>query len=162
MMNKAYLLTGSNEGDRVFHLNEAVANMERNAGKIMEKSSLYETAPWGKIDQGPFLNQAFLLFTTLDAPALLKTILEVEEKSGRKRFEKYGPRIIDIDILFFNDEIVNLPDLKIPHPQIQDRRFALQPLSEIAPELVHPVLHKSILQLLKECPDKLGVKKFLY
>jgi 2-amino-4-hydroxy-6-hydroxymethyldihydropteridine diphosphokinase len=161
MMNKSYLLTGGNEGDRVFHLNEAAENMERYSGKIMKKSSLYETAPWGKIDQAPFLNQAFLLFTTLDARALLTTILEVEESSGRKRLEKYGPRIIDIDILFFNNDIVNLPDLKIPHPRIQDRRFALQPLCEIAPELVHPVCHKTILQLLKECPDKLDVKKFL-
>jgi 2-amino-4-hydroxy-6-hydroxymethyldihydropteridine diphosphokinase len=160
-MNKAYLLTGGNVGDRVSHLKEAAENMERYSGKIMQRSSLYETAPWGKIDQAPFLNQALLLSTSLDASALLKIILEVEEKSGRKRAEKYGPRIIDIDILFFNNEILNQPDLKIPHPQIQNRRFALQPLCEIAPGWVHPVFKKTILQLLKECPDKLDVKKFL-
>ena len=160
-MNKAYLLTGGNVGDRVSHLKEAAENMERYSGKIMQRSSLYETAPWGKTDQAPFLNQALLLSTSLDASALLKIILEVEEKSGRKRAEKYGPRIIDIDILFFNNEILNQPDLKIPHPQIQNRRFALQPLCEIAPGWVHPVFKKTILQLLKECPDKLDVKKFL-
>jgi 2-amino-4-hydroxy-6-hydroxymethyldihydropteridine diphosphokinase len=160
-MNRAYLLTGGNVGDRVSHLKQAAENMERYSGKIMERSSLYETAPWGKIDQAPFLNQALLLSTNLEASALLKIILEVEEKSGRKRAEKYGPRIIDIDILFFNNEILNQPDLKIPHPQIQNRRFALQPLCEIAPGWVHPVFQKTILQLLKECPDKLDVKKFL-
>ncbi|HEV3252422.1 MAG TPA: 2-amino-4-hydroxy-6-hydroxymethyldihydropteridine diphosphokinase, partial [Puia sp.] len=144
-MNRAYLLTGGNVGDRVSHLKQAAESMERYSGKIMEKSSLYETAPWGKIDQAPFLNQALLLSTSLDASALLKIILEVEEKSGRKRAEKYGPRIIDIDILFFNNEILNRPDLKIPHPQIQNRKFALQPLCEIAPGWVHPVFQKTIL-----------------
>ena len=160
-MNKSYLLAGGNEGDRLFHLKQAAIKIERYLGKIISQSSLYETAPWGKMDQFPYLNQVFLVSTSLDPRALMNSILQVEEKSGRKRVEKYGPRIIDIDILFFNQQILDQPDLKIPHPQIQNRRFALQPLCEIAPGLIHPVFNKTVSQLLEECTDKLDVKKFL-
>ena len=160
-MNKAYLLIGGNEGNRLFHLQQAVANIDRFCGEVIQQSSIYETAPWGKQDQPAFLNQAILIQTALDAGALMRTILEVEEKLGRKRGEKYGPRIIDIDILFFNDEIIGLPRLKIPHPEIQDRRFVLEPMNEIAPTYVHPVFKKTINQLLKECPDRLGVEKII-
>jgi 2-amino-4-hydroxy-6-hydroxymethyldihydropteridine diphosphokinase len=158
-MNKVYLLIGGNEGDRFDLLMQAAANIDRFCGQIIQRSSVYQTAAWGKTDQPPFLNQALFLNTILDAPALLSCILEIEERMGRKRTEKFGPRIIDIDILFFNQEIRQQPRLKIPHPEIQNRRFALEPMNEIAAELMHPVIHKTIHRLLQECKDKLDVKK---
>ncbi|HTQ27368.1 MAG TPA: 2-amino-4-hydroxy-6-hydroxymethyldihydropteridine diphosphokinase [Puia sp.] len=158
-MNKVYLLMGGNEGNSHAYLEEAAANIRRQCGEIMQRSSVYVTAAWGKKDQPDFLNQALLLYTLLDPPALLATLLNIEEKMGRKRREKFGPRVIDIDILFFNQSVVDLPQLKIPHPEIQHRRFALTPMAELAPDLEHPVLHKTIRQLLLECGDPLNVKK---
>ncbi|HTS43724.1 MAG TPA: 2-amino-4-hydroxy-6-hydroxymethyldihydropteridine diphosphokinase [Puia sp.] len=158
-MNNAYLLTGGNEGNRLFNIKQALANIELFCGEIIQQSSIYETAPWGKKDQPAFLNQALQVQTSVDAVTLMSSLLEIERKMGRIRKEKYGPRIIDIDMLFFNDEILDLPGLAIPHPEIQYRRFVLEPLNEIAPLLMHPVLHKNIHELLKECPDTLEVKK---
>jgi 2-amino-4-hydroxy-6-hydroxymethyldihydropteridine diphosphokinase len=158
-MNKAYLLTGGNMGDRTGKLLEAKKNIATYCGTILMESSLYETAAWGKADQPDFLNQVLYLQTSLSAVALMKEILLIEEIMGRTRTEKYGSRTIDIDILFYNDEIIREPGLIIPHPEIQNRRFVLVPLQEIAPGLVHPVLLKSISTLLKDCGDKLDVKK---
>jgi 2-amino-4-hydroxy-6-hydroxymethyldihydropteridine diphosphokinase len=158
-MNKAYLLTGGNEGDKLGCLAQAKNDIEKEAGKILTQSALYETAAWGKTDQPSFLNQVLYIETLLDASALMIKLLQVEEKMGRKRLEKYGPRIIDIDILFFNSAIINEKDLIIPHPQIQNRRFVLEPMNELSPEFMHPVLHKTIHQLLMACEDKLDVKK---
>ena len=158
-MNSCYLLIGGNEGDREAALSEARTRLEA-AGTIRQASSLYATAPWGRTDQPWFLNQALLLETPFDAPTLLRMLLHIEESLGRKRLEKYGSRRIDIDILFFNDAIVRLPDLVIPHPEIAHRRFVLEPLSEIAPEYCHPVLHRSVRELLLACTDPLEVKKY--
>ena len=160
IINKAYLLTGGNMGDRTRTLTTAREQIARHCGEVTACSSLYETAAWGKEDQPAFLNQALEIATPLAAEQLLKCILRVEKKLGRIRQEKYGPRIIDIDILFFNNDIINYPQLKLPHPQVQHRRFALTPLAEIAPNLVHPVLKKTIRELITICPDKLEVKKF--
>jgi 2-amino-4-hydroxy-6-hydroxymethyldihydropteridine diphosphokinase len=157
-MNSSYLLIGGNEGDREAALSEARTHLE-TGGAIAKASSLYETAPWGRTDQPWFLNQALLLETPADAPALLKTLLHIEERMGRKRLEKYGSRRIDIDILFFNDAIVRLPDLVIPHPEIANRRFVLEPLNEIAPDFCHPVLHQTVRELLLACTDRLEVKR---
>jgi 2-amino-4-hydroxy-6-hydroxymethyldihydropteridine diphosphokinase len=158
-MNISFLLIGGNEGDKRAQLARACENIEGSGCRILQRSSLYETAPWGKTDQNDFLNQALQVQTSLDAPLLMDTLLEIEEKMGRRRLEKYGSRIIDIDILFFNEDIIHTPRLIIPHPEIQNRRFALAPMSEIAPDYVHPVLRKSIRDLLAACPDKLEVKK---
>ncbi len=158
-MNKAYLLIGGNIGDRNKNLNEAIDFIARECGSVTKSSSIYETAAWGKTDQPDFLNQCLLIQTSLTAPDLMKQILRIEEKMGRKRKEKNDPRIIDIDILFFNAEVLQTDFLTLPHPQLQNRRFVLVPLTEIAPMLVHPVLKKTITTLLKECPDKLEVKK---
>jgi 2-amino-4-hydroxy-6-hydroxymethyldihydropteridine diphosphokinase len=158
-MNKAYLLTGGNMGKREENLARAREQISRYCGDIINASSLYETAAWGKEDQPSFLNQALELQTILRPRLLLKELLNIERKTGRVRKEKYGPRIIDIDILLFNDEMINEPGLNIPHPELQNRRFALTPLAEIAAGTIHPVLHKSIHQLLDECADKLEVKK---
>jgi 2-amino-4-hydroxy-6-hydroxymethyldihydropteridine diphosphokinase len=158
-MNKSYLLTGGNEGDRYLHMQQARANIEHICGRLLQVSSLYETAPWGKSDQADFLNQVLLVETLLDPEELLKAILLIEEKGGRKRTVKNAPRTIDIDILFYNHLVVEQPGLSIPHPRIADRRFVLEPLHEISPDFVHPVLGKTIHRLLLECKDELAVKK---
>ena len=160
-MNTAYLLIGGNLGDRNNNLAEAVRLINSECGTVIKSSSLYETAAWGKSDQPDFLNQALQIQTELNARQLIRKLLKIEKRMGRIRSEKMGPRIIDIDILLFNNEIHELPFLSIPHPEMQKRRFALQPLAEIDPDLKHPVLKKTIQQLLDECPDQLEVKKLL-
>lgn len=159
-MNKAYLLTGGNLGDREQNLATARFLINEQCGTIVTASSIYETAAWGKTDQPSFLNQALELDTPLNAKQLIRRILKIEKIMGRIRDEKYGPRLIDIDILLFNNEKHNYQFLKVPHPEMQNRRFALLPLTEIAPEVVHPVMNKTIATLLKECMDMLQVKKY--
>ena len=164
-MNISYLLIGGNQGDREAMLAAARAHISVAAGPIRQASSLYETAPWGKTDQGWFLNQALAVETESDPITLLKTLLQIEETMGRRRSEKYGARLIDIDILFFNDAIVagkattGEPGLIIPHPEIPNRRFVLEPLNEIAAQYIHPVLGLSVRELLLACKDPLEVKK---
>lgn len=158
-MNKAYLLTGGNIGNRKAFLLQARELLLQYCGKITAASSFYETAAWGNTDQSAFLNQALEISTTLNARQLIRKILKIEKLMGRIRKEKYGPRIIDIDILLFNAEVQDIPFLKVPHPEMQNRKFALLPLAEIAPALIHPVLKKSILELLNDCSDTLEVKK---
>lgn len=158
-MNKAYLLTGGNMGDRQKNLATTYEQIQQECGDIVSSSSIYETAAWGKKDQPPFLNQVLEIQTELTPRKLLKKILAIEKQIGRVRKEKYGPRIIDIDILLFNDGIYNYTSLKIPHPEMQNRRFVLVPLAEIAPEAIHPIFKKTIAELLAACPDELAVKK---
>ena len=159
-MNKVFLLIGGNIGDRLQNLHQAITLLSATCGPVIQQSAVYETAAWGKTDQAAFLNQALVLTTLLTAQELLTTILSVEEEMGRRRMEKFGPRVIDIDILFFNDAVIQEPNLTVPHPQLQNRRFALAPMQEIAPELVHPVLHKTIAQLLVECKDELAAEVY--
>jgi 2-amino-4-hydroxy-6-hydroxymethyldihydropteridine diphosphokinase len=158
-MNRCYLLIGGNQGNRTLQLETAVRLIKHRCGTLAQASHIYETAPWGKTDQAHFLNQVLELETSLTATDLLHEILSIEESMGRYREEKYGPRVIDIDILLFNHEIIDLLDLKVPHPALPVRRFALEPLNELAPHYYHPVEHKSIRQLLQECPDTLEVKQ---
>jgi 2-amino-4-hydroxy-6-hydroxymethyldihydropteridine diphosphokinase len=158
-MNKVFLLIGGNMGDRLQNLHQAIALLSATCGQVIQQSVVYETAAWGKTDQPAFLNQALLLTTALTPHELITTILSVEEKMGRLRMEKNGPRVIDIDIIFYNELVMHEPHLTIPHPQLQNRRFVLVPLYEIAPQFVHPVFHKTIAQLLEECVDDLAVVK---
>jgi 2-amino-4-hydroxy-6-hydroxymethyldihydropteridine diphosphokinase len=158
-MNKTYLLTGGNEGDRYLNLQQARANIELICGQLLLISSLYETAAWGKTDQPDFLNQVLLVNTVLSPGSLLDAIFSIEEKGGRKRTVKNAPRTIDIDILFYNRLVLEESGLTIPHPRIAERRFVLEPLNEISPEFVHPVFGKTIHELLLECNDELAVKK---
>jgi 2-amino-4-hydroxy-6-hydroxymethyldihydropteridine diphosphokinase len=158
-MSTAYLLIGGNMGNRKENLLQAVTLVNDQCGAVVKTSSIYETAAWGKTDQAAFFNQAIAISTSFSARQLLRKILKIEKQMGRIRKEKMGPRIIDIDILLFDNEIHDLRYLKIPHPEMHNRRFALTPLVEIEPDLVHPVLKKTIAQLLEECPDNLEVKK---
>ena len=158
-MNRAYLLIGGNLGNRKENLLQATALINEQCGGVTKSSSFYETEAWGKTDQPSFLNQALEINTSLSARQLLRKILKIEKTMGRIRKEKLGPRIIDIDILLFENEIHELRFLKIPHPEMHNRRFALVPLAEINSGLQHPVLKKTVAQLLEECPDNLEVKK---
>jgi 2-amino-4-hydroxy-6-hydroxymethyldihydropteridine diphosphokinase len=160
-MQNAYLLTGGNKGDRENYLAKAVIAIERRCGSVVAKSAIFETEAWGLEDQPAYLNQALHLTTQLSAQALLTAILEIEKGLGRVRDVKYGPRTIDIDILFYGQEIIEVPGLIIPHPHIHERRFALECLNDIAPALIHPVFNKTIRFLLKECTDSLTVNKLL-
>ncbi len=159
-MNIVYLLTGGNVGNRAQYLQESAFLIESSCGNIVRRSSLYETAAWGKTDQAAFLNQALELHTQLAANNLMEQLLLLEQKAGRKRREKYGPRTIDIDILLFNHDIIDDPFITVPHPQMANRRFVLEPLQEIAADYLHPILKKTVGQLLQDCPDPLPVKKF--
>jgi 2-amino-4-hydroxy-6-hydroxymethyldihydropteridine diphosphokinase len=159
-MNDIYLLTGGNMGDRLYNLEIAEAMIERTAGPIIKRSSIYETAAWGFTEQNAFLNQVLCITSHLNAVELLQQLLSIELELGRKRVQKMGPRGIDIDILFYGQQIISTPDLVVPHPRIAERRFVLTPLNEIAPDFIHPVYQKTVQQLLKICADPLEVKLY--
>jgi 2-amino-4-hydroxy-6-hydroxymethyldihydropteridine diphosphokinase len=158
-MNTVYLLIGGNLGYRKENFSRAISLINEQCGSLTKSSSVYETEAWGITDQPSFLNQALEIVTELNARQLMRKILKIEKIMGRVRKEKLGPRIIDIDILLFENEIHDLRFLKIPHPELQNRRFVLVPLAEINSGLQHPVLKKTIAQLLEECPDNLEVKR---
>ncbi len=156
-MHTAYLSLGSNIGDRQGIMTQAMMMLEDIAGRVVRQSAFYSTKAWGITDQPDFLNRCVAIATELSAKELLDTILQTERNLGRERKIKWGERTIDIDILFYDDAIIHEQDLVVPHPYLQDRRFILVPMAEIAPELMHPVLHKTIRQLLEECNDALEV-----
>lgn len=162
-MNTAYLLLGSNIGNKNFFLSRAIAQIKNETGNLIAKSALYDTTPWPaavsneRTNQNNFLNQAVCIETTQSAPQLLECLLSIEKKIGRIRNKKWEARIIDIDILFFNSEIIQTPELIVPHPHLHERKFALIPLVEIAPLLIHPVLKRSIKDILSTCKDNLVV-----
>ncbi len=157
-METAYLLLGTNEGEREKNLQKAKELIGKTCGQIILSSSIYETEAWGLKEQNSFLNEALSISTLLDASSLLVALKNIEVQTGRTEAVKWGPRVIDIDILFYGNEVVNNVDLKIPHPFIAERRFTLVPLNEIAKEFVHPVLKKTMNELLKECKDESEVK----
>lgn len=161
-MNKAYLSLGSNRGNRANNLKNAAKWLLQKAGTITLASSIYETQPWKMNDETNFFNQVLLLETALAPSVLMDAILQIESDMGRIRTpKKYQPRIIDIDILFFNNEIINTHQLHIPHPLMHLRMFILKPLAEIAPEYIHPLYKKNIQKLLSECQDKNKIKKLI-
>ena len=161
-MNKVVLILGSNVGERIHQLQKAMHEINRLLGKPIQQSSIYETAAWGYTNQGKFLNQVIVILSDLSADEIMNKILVIEEELGRKRTIKWEPRIIDIDILFFNDEIICTKELVIPHPNLHERKFTLIPLEELMPGYIHPVLKKSISDLLLEINDTLDVKKTSY
>lgn len=156
MAERIYLLLGSNEGDRENYLRDARESL-RNAldGNAVQASGIYETAAWGLEDQPAFLNQALSMITELSPEDVLNCIREVEAAAERQRTVRWGQRTLDVDILIFGDMVIDTPELRIPHPELGNRRFALLPLAEIAADLEHPVLHQSIAGLLAVCPDPL-------
>ena len=151
MASLAYLSLGSNVGDREHHLREVIAQLAQ-VGRVISVSSLYETEPVEFTNQAWFLNCAVMLETSLTPSQLMSRLLELEQSMGRRRVRTKGPRMIDLDILLFSDSVVNAPDLTIPHPAMARRRFVLEPLAVIAPEAWHPVLKKTIRELLDELP----------
>jgi 2-amino-4-hydroxy-6-hydroxymethyldihydropteridine diphosphokinase len=159
MLNTAYLSLGSNIGDREAHLRSAIAGLSA-VGTVKSVSSFYETEPVEFTQQALFLNCAVALETTLESPELMSRLFEIERSLGRERVQKKGPRTIDIDILLYGDQILNSPDLIVPHPSMPQRRFVLQPLAEIAPNARHPVLGKTAERLLAELPAGQNVWKF--
>jgi 2-amino-4-hydroxy-6-hydroxymethyldihydropteridine diphosphokinase len=159
-MTNVYLLIGSNVGNREKNLEKAIDEIEKGIGAIDKKSKIYSTEPWGEKDQDDFLNQALSIKSKLKPKAILKKIAEIEKKIGREETFKWGPREIDIDILFYGDELISEIDLTVPHPFLHERRFTLIPLSEIAPELYHPIIGASIIDLLVECEDQSEVLEY--
>jgi len=152
-----FLGLGSNMGDRAANLRAAADLIAKNIGKIAKKSHVYETQPWGNTAQDKFLNQVVMANTTLDPRDLLEKISKIERELGRERRrdqEKWGPRTIDIDILFYGKRVIRDKGLEVPHPELHKRAFVLVPLLEIAPDLEHPTLKKQIDELYMDCKDE--------
>ena len=158
MNHLVYLSLGSNIGDRESHLRDAISRLEKK-GRIKSIASFYETEPVEFTDQARFLNCALALETEEAPEQLMESVLHIEQEMGRVRQQNKGPRTIDIDILLFSDTIIDSPKLTIPHPAMHERRFVLQPLAEIAPEVRHPVLKKTIRELLGALPAGQAVEK---
>ena len=153
-MNEVYLQLGSNIGDRLDNLDQSIKIITERIGNVLEKSSVYESTPWGVENQRNFLNQVIFVKSNFDPYTILDLVLQIEKDMGRIRIEKWGERIIDIDILFIDDFIIESENLCIPHEFIAKRKFVLLPMCEIAPSFIHPKLNKTISQLLEECIDE--------
>lgn len=154
-MNHVYLITGGNIGDKKKNLGTATSFIEKKIGKILKSSAVYETAAWGNTHQPSFFNQVHFVETILNPDELMAVILGIEKKMGRVRTIKNAARIIDIDILFFNDAIIVSDLVIVPHKEIPNRKFVLKPLLELAPDYLHPILKKTIRQLETETMDTL-------
>jgi 2-amino-4-hydroxy-6-hydroxymethyldihydropteridine diphosphokinase len=159
-MKDIYLLIGGNMGDRISIFQHTIRQIGLKCGEIVLQSGLYETAAWGNTNQPDFLNQALKIESNLTPHELLEFILTIEKEMGRFRNIPFGPRTIDIDILFYGSKIVSEPGLDIPHPRMAARRFVLVPLNEIAPDFVHPVFKIPVKELLEICTDPLSVNKY--
>jgi len=159
MVHNVYLITGSNLGNSLSNLLHVKKLIREQLGEIIHESSVYKTAPWGNLNQQDFLNQALNIQTSISPQALMREILIIESSMGRKRIEKWEPRIIDVDILFYDTLVLDIPDLVIPHPLLHERRFVLAPLFDIAPNFIHPQLNKSVSEMLDSCNDMSKVDK---
>ncbi len=155
--NEVYISLGTNLGNRTENLKMAIHAIELHLGIIIKQSSIYETKPWGKGDQPDFLNQVILIHANKRPQDCLHLLSSIEDQMGRKREEKWGARIIDLDLLYVNESIIHTDELTLPHPGIPHRRFVLAPLVEIAPDFIHPELKKNQKRLLHECQDLLEV-----
>lgn len=160
-MNVTYLCLGGNIGDRELALKLALSKITEKIGDITSQSNIYETEAWGVENQQAYLNQCIEVKTPLSSSSLIESLLFIEKDMGRKRTnsETYEPRTIDIDILFYNDAIISEQNLIVPHPRLHLRKFVLIPLNEIAPNYLHPLLNKTIFNLLSECNDMSDVKQ---
>jgi len=156
-MKAAYLLIGGNIGDRLAFMAAAKEKMKQKGIELIRQSSIYETAAWGITDQPSFLNQVLEIETSLTPQKLLSELLCIEQELGRTRAEKNGARTIDIDILYFENQLIQAIGLSIPHDRISIRRFVLVPLTELIPDFIDPKTNKSIVEMLNDCPDTLEV-----
>lgn len=156
--NQVFISLGTNLGDRADNLKKAILAIESMLGALIEKSSIYETKPWGNTIQPDFLNQVIIIQSEKDPQACLHTLATIEKLLGRQREERWGARIIDLDLLYVDDAIINTDELILPHPGIRYRKFVLVPLVEIAPDYIHPQLLLNQHQLLDMCTDSLEVK----
>ncbi|HSN50082.1 MAG TPA: 2-amino-4-hydroxy-6-hydroxymethyldihydropteridine diphosphokinase [Bacteroidales bacterium] len=160
MEKEAFIGLGTNLGNREENLKKAIDKINMDAGEVVSISLKYKTEPWGFKSKDHFLNMVVRIKTSLEPVDLLKQLLKIEMEAGRIRgTEKYSSRIIDIDLLLYGNEIINKPYLKVPHPLIQERKFVLVPLCDVAAEMIHPVLKKTFAELLKDCRDKSVVQK---
>lgn len=157
---KIYLLLGSNLGDRLSQIRRSIQKIKDEIGTVLMESAVYETESWGVPDQPLFLNQAIVVETEVEPIVLLEKVKEIERSLGRSKRNHWQSREIDIDILFFEDQIINSQRLTIPHPHIPDRLFALIPLMELAPHFVHPIHELSILELYDQCTDQGNIVLF--
>ncbi|MCX7950361.1 MAG: 2-amino-4-hydroxy-6-hydroxymethyldihydropteridine diphosphokinase [Clostridiales bacterium] len=146
-MNKVYIAFGSNIGDRYEIVKKALELIEKNDMKIIKKSKIYETEPYGYLEQPPFINGAILVETELSCRDVLKKLLDIEKQLGRERIIRWGPRTIDLDIIFYNNEIYDEEDLKVPHPDMHNRDFVLKPICDINPNFIHPIFNMTVLEL---------------
>jgi 2-amino-4-hydroxy-6-hydroxymethyldihydropteridine diphosphokinase len=160
VMNIVFLQLGSNLGDRELLLKNSIIAIENRVGKVVEFSKVYESAPWRVEGQENYLNQILKVKTTLLADEVLSVVLDIENQLGRMRFEKWGERLIDIDIIFYNDSIIETPDLCVPHKHLHELMFVLTPLHNIAPEMIHPKYNKTVEELLNICNDTELVKEY--
>lgn len=160
-MARVYFLLGGNLGDREKILSRAIKKMVGQIGSLVQSSSIYETEPWGFSHELNFLNQVVVLESNLKAIKILDLTQEIEKDLGRVRKKnQYSERTIDIDILFYDEDIILSERLRVPHPRIQERMFALMPMMDVGADFIHPVIGKSIKELLVNCSDKMEVKKF--
>jgi 2-amino-4-hydroxy-6-hydroxymethyldihydropteridine diphosphokinase len=159
LVRGVYLGLGSNLGDREAQLLGALRSLERRGFELLSLSSFWETEPVGGPLQGAYLNAVAAGATALAPRALLEACLEVEREQGRERRERWAARTLDLDLLFYADRVLEEPGLSLPHPRLHERRFVLEPLVEIAPELRHPVLGRTARELLARCPDTSGVER---
>lgn len=155
--HRVYLSTGSNQGESISNLSKAIHLIEKEIGRVVRTSSIYRTAAWGKTDQPDFVNQCLLVHSVFSPIMILKKLNHIEKQIGRVRIEKWGPRIIDIDILFYDQKVFQTESLQIPHPEIHNRMFVLKPLNEIAANFKHPLINKTIKNLEKNTNDSLEV-----
>lgn len=154
MTNNLFILLGANLGDRLTTLSQARTLISSQVGPVHQQSALYETAPWGVIDQPAYLNQVLRVETALAPEAVLAQTQAIEAQLGRVRLEKWGSRIIDIDLLYYDQLVWQTASLTLPHPLLHERRFTLVPLAELAPDMVHPVFRKTTQQLLSELANE--------